>query len=254
MFLMYADEAGDPGLVNSPTRYFVVSGIVFHELRWSEVLNRIIDFRRRMRDLHGLKLREEIHAGAMLNKPRELLRIKKHNRLAIIRCYIDEISQIQDLNVINVVVDKRGKQPDYDVFEAAWSALIQRFENTIRRNNFPGPRNPDDRGMVFPDQTDDRALTILVRKMRRYNPIPNMPGFAPGYRNLLMAQVIGDPKFRLSHNSYFVQAADAASFALYQHLSPSSYIRRQRAHLFRKLEPVLCKVACRDDPMGIVWL
>lgn len=33
MYLMYVDESGDSGLLGSPTRYFVVSGIVLHELR-----------------------------------------------------------------------------------------------------------------------------------------------------------------------------------------------------------------------------
>jgi hypothetical protein len=28
MFLMYVDESGDPGLINSPTRYYVLSGLV----------------------------------------------------------------------------------------------------------------------------------------------------------------------------------------------------------------------------------
>ena len=33
MYLMYVDESGDSGLVNSPTRYFVLTGMVVHELR-----------------------------------------------------------------------------------------------------------------------------------------------------------------------------------------------------------------------------
>ena len=32
MFLMYVDESGDAGLVGSPTRYFVLTGLVVHEL------------------------------------------------------------------------------------------------------------------------------------------------------------------------------------------------------------------------------
>jgi hypothetical protein len=139
MFLMYADESGDPGLINSPTRYFVLSGLVFHELRWHSTLNRLIEFRKRMRNTQGLKLREEIHAGAMLTSPRDLLRIKKHQRLAIIRALLSEIAQLEDVSLINVLVDKRGKPDGYDVFGTAWSALIQRLENTIGHRNFPGP-------------------------------------------------------------------------------------------------------------------
>jgi hypothetical protein len=122
MYLMYADETGDPGLLNSPTRYFVLTGLVFHELRWHEYLERLISFRHRMRALYGLKLREEIHAAAMLTTPKGLVRIKKYDRLAIVRALIDELAQMPDLNIINVVVDKQDKPANYDVFGMSWSA------------------------------------------------------------------------------------------------------------------------------------
>ena len=51
---MYVDESGASGMVGSPTRYFVLSGIVIHELRWTEYLNRLINFRRRMKSKFGL--------------------------------------------------------------------------------------------------------------------------------------------------------------------------------------------------------
>jgi len=59
MYLMYVDESGDSGLNNSPTRYFVLTGIVIHELRWNDYLSRLIEFRKRMRSSFGLLLREE---------------------------------------------------------------------------------------------------------------------------------------------------------------------------------------------------
>lgn len=254
---MYVDESGDCGLTNSPTRYFVLTGLVLHELRWRTYLTQLVEFRRRMRTQHSLKLREEIHIAHMIGRrPGPLARIPKHERLAIYRKMLDELAGFTDLNIVNVVVDKQGKAPDYDVFGKAWTALIQRFENTIQHHNFPGPRNADERGMIFPDRTDDLKLTKLTRKLRHYNPVPGMRAMGySGYRNLLMAYVIGDPKFRLSHMSYFIQAADVAAFALYQHLQPNSYVRKKGAgNYFLRLDPVLCKVASSADPHGIVRL
>ena len=49
MYLMYVDESGDTGLANSPTRYFVLSGIVVHESRWREFINALVAFRRTLR-------------------------------------------------------------------------------------------------------------------------------------------------------------------------------------------------------------
>jgi hypothetical protein len=255
MYLMYIDESGDIGIAGSPTRYFILSGIVFHELRWSSCLDQLQKFRKQMQQKYGLRLREEIHASAFINNPGKLSRLPKHMRLSILREFADELAKITDLNIINVVVDKSTKPVDYDVFSVAWRALIQRFENTMAYRNFRGPVNPDDKGMLFPDNTDVKKLTLLVRQMRRYNPVPHQPNFGIGYRNLTISNLIEDPNFRESSNSYFVQAADLTAFLLYQHLSPNSYMKNKSGgNYFLRLVPILCKVASKNDPFGIVWL
>ncbi len=253
MFLMYVDESGDCGIAKSRTDYFVLSGLVVHELRWLECLNQLVDFRQRMRAAFGLKLREEIHAGAYLTRPGSLIRIKKNDRLTILRLFAEELASMESLSAINVIVDKSGKPDDYDVFENAWRALIQRFQNTISHRNFPGPTNPDERGILFPDDTDNKKLRVLLRKMRKYNPIPNRA--RQGYRDMPLASIIEDPNFRRSDDSYFVQAADLVAFTLYQKHAPNCYIRKKGArNYFDKLEPILCKVASKSDPYGLVRL
>lgn len=255
MYLMYVDESGDCGLQNSPTRYFVLSGLVIHELRWQTYLNQFIAFRQRLRQQFGLRLREEMHAAAMISSPGPLVRIKRYDRLAIIRAFADELAAMADANLINIVVDKQGKGPDYDVFDMAWRVLIQRFENTMSRHNFAGPANPDDRGMIFPDHTDDKKLVGLLRQMRRYNPVYHQAAVGVGYRNLTLSKVIEDPNFRQSDHSYFIQAVDLAAFLLYQRLAPNAYMRKKSGHTyFDRLDPILCKVASSKDPQGIVRL
>ena len=252
---MYINESGDSGLINSPTRFFVLTGLVIHELRWQAYLNALISFRKQLKQLYGLRLRDELHAAHLLTKPGELVFIKRHDRLAIIRSFADQLAAMTDFNVINIVVDKQGKISGYNVFEMAWKALIQRFENTMAHHNFSGPHNPDERGMLFPDHTDDKKLNQLLRQMRRYNPIPNQPLFGRGYRNMLLSNVIEDPNFRNSEHSYFIQAADLAAFLLYQHLTPSAYMRKKSGqNYFLRLDPILCKVASSADPHGIVRL
>lgn len=255
MFLMYTDESGDTGLVNSPTRFYVLTGLVMHELRWRECLDQLIDFRRRMRATFGLKLREEIHATELINKPGPLQRIKKHDRLTILRMLARELSSMPNINVINVVVDKQSKPPEYDCFSRAWQALIQRFENTMRYHNFPGPRNADDRGLILPDRTDDKKLVQLLRRMRYFNPVPNQTAFGMGSRNLQIKLVVEDPAFRDSTHSYFVQACDTLAYLLKQRLDPSSFMRKKGGnHYFNLLSPILCKAASTKDPDGIVRL
>jgi hypothetical protein len=256
MYLMYADESGDSGLVASPTRYFILTGLVIHELRWHEALTRLVSFRQRMRSAFGLLMREEIHAGRMLTRPGPLVPIKRNDRLSIIRHLLDELAGMDYLSIINVRVDKVGKPQDYDPFDKAWQALIQRFENTLNHRNFPGPANADDKGLIFCDETDHAALRRLYRKMRVYNPVPHQRVFyGPGYRQLPLTRVVEDPNIRRSDHSYFVQAADVAAFAAYQWHAPSRFIRNKGArNYFRRLEPVLCRVASTTNRLGIVEL
>ncbi len=166
---------------------------------------------------------------------------------------IDFEAGLPDVSIINVVVDKSGKLADYDVFQSAWRVLIQRFENTISHHNFPGPRNLQDSGLLVVDRTEESKLMRLTRKMRVYNPVPNMDG--SGYRQLPIATIVEDAVHRDSLHSYFVQLSDVNAYFLYQKQAPAGYIRKKGArHYFDRLGPVLCKVASLKDAQGIVRL
>lgn len=255
MYFLYVDESGDSGLRPGASPYFALSGVVIHELRWNEYLEQIVDFRKRMRTTFGLLLREEIHAAHFLNRPGSLVRIKRNDRLSIIRHFTNEIAGMTDLSVINVVVDKSTKAIGYDVLENAWGALIQRFSNTLSHRNFNGPANPADFGMIVPDMSETKKITQILRKMRRYNPVPNQARYGAGYRNLQIKNLVEDPYFKDSAHSYFIQAADLCAFNLYQHIAPSAYIKKKTGHgYFTRMDPILCKVASSSDPAGIVRL
>ena len=154
MYVVYVDESGDVWSKTGSSRYFALSGFVVHELRWHDTLDSIIDFRKHTRVKYGLKLREEIHASHFIHSPGDLARIAKSIRLRLLRDVIDFQAGLPDVSILNVVVDKNGKPADYDVFQFAWRALIQRFENTVTHRNFPGPQNPQDFGLLVVDQTE----------------------------------------------------------------------------------------------------
>jgi hypothetical protein len=257
VYFMYVDESGDSGVVNSPTRYFVLSGLVLHELRWQAYLDHLIQFRRTLKQTYGFRLREEFHAGAMITRPgTDLMRIKKHHRLAMIRHFADNLAAMTEFSIINVVIDKQGKRPDYDVFEMAWKALIQRFENTLSHHNFPGPRNADDRGLLVCDHTEDKKVTMVMRRMRKFNPVPHHPAFSSvGHRNLPVLSIVEDPNFRDSEHSFFIQAVDLAAFLVYQSMAPNRYMRKNSGqNYYRRLGPIFCTHASRSDPYGFVRL
>ncbi|MGA2058868.1 MAG: DUF3800 domain-containing protein [Thermoguttaceae bacterium] len=265
MYLMYADESGDCGMPSdgSPSRLFCLSGLVVHELRWRDTVAELLRFRHWLKQKYGVYLDAEIHAAAMINKPGKLDpsigKLKKHERLAIVRHFADKIATLADVSIINVVVDKQGNVPDKgEVFRWAWYSLFQRFENTIRYRNFPGPMNPHERGIVFPDNTDGGKLKRFLNDMRLSNPlrIQQQHG-AFVYKDEPIQVVIEDPVQRNSRESYLIQAADCAAFLLKQSIEPSAYMKKHGGNAYlQRLTPVLCKHASNKDPMrlGVVRL
>lgn len=253
MFLMYVDESGDPGLRHSPSQYFILTGLVVHEDHWRKCQDAILLFRKKMLGTFGMRLREEIHASAMISKPGALKRIKRNDRLTILRLFTREIASLEGISIINIVVNKEGKPDSYDVVERAWTALLQRFSNTMLHGNFNGSSSLSESGIVIPDQSDTAKITALARRMRRYNPVPNQQ--SDGYRRLETINIIEDPHFKDSRKSLFIQAADVAAYSLCQMLTPCSYIRKKSAHnYFKNLLPVLCTSASSSDPLGLVRL
>jgi hypothetical protein len=258
MYLMYVDESGDCGKPSdgSPCRYFCLSGVVVHELRWLDTINEILNFRRWLRTKYGVFLEAEIHAAEMISKPSKLdptlQRLSKHERLAIVRQFADKIATLSELRIINVIVDKHGKVPDKEeVFRWAWYSLFQRFENTIRYRNFPGPKIPDERGIVFPDNTDGGKLRKFLTTMRTINPLKVQTTGTPCVVNQPIKVLIEDPVMRDSRESYLIQAADCAAFLLKQNIDPSSYMRKHGGNAyFHRLAPVLCTQASLKDPSG----
>lgn len=255
MYLMYVDESGDTGTQSSPTPKFILSGLVFHELRWNPLFDDLIDFRRQLRVTTGFKLRDEIHAQAMVNgrkgKNRQLPR---HVRLHILKQCLEWVASKADIRIVTVCVDKSNKTDPGSVFSLAWETLIQRFENTLSHRNFTGPANPDDRGMLIPDNTNGELLNRIVRRMRRYNPISNNLGmYASGYRNLPLNHIIEDPFTKDSADSLFLQMIDVVAYFAFQMYRPNPYVKKKGArNYYSLLDPVLLKVASRAHPLGIV--
>lgn len=264
---MYVDESGDTGLCppkgRSPTSLFCLTGLVVHELRWVETLKELVQFRHWLKWKYRVYLDDELHSAELITKartlPKSLQRLRKHQRLAILRHHADQLARLTDIRLINVCIDKT-LQKDADsnkVFRRAWYALFQRFENTILHRNFPGPANDHERGIVFPDRTDAIRLKSHLEDMRVRNLLySKRPDGSRTATDEPIRLLIEDPVCRDSRHSYFIQAADCAVFLFKQHLQPNAYMKKHgaNAYLNTRLKPVLCTHASNFDPLGIVRL
>lgn len=254
MYLMYVDESGNCGLNDRESYLFILTGLIVHDSNWRVCLDKLVGFRKHLKSKYGLLQKEEIHASDFINNtPPNLLRIPRKKRWKILVEFTDLISSINYFSLVNILVDKRRKPLTFDVFEIAWKSLIQRFENTIGYGNFPGFKNEKEYGLILPDHTDDPKLEKLLRKMRRFNPVPHSLEWGEGYRDLPLAYVVEDPNFKDSRHSYFIQAADLCAYLLYQREAPNQYMKRgNKKKTYLKLKPVLFTSASRSDPLGIV--
>jgi hypothetical protein len=252
VYLMYVDESGDTGRKPGSSRYFCLSGLVVHESDWRPMIAALLAHRKVLKANYGLPLRTEIHASEYMQKA--VHGIAKHERLAILRNLLDEVAKHQFLSLTHVVVDKSGKPAEYDVLQAAWGTLFQRFENTLKHGNFPGSHRQSF-GMVITDATSGTKLMRLMRRMAVYNPIPSMAHFGGGVRNIPIVRIIEDPSGRDSAESLPIQVCDVAAYFLKQSLDPSGYVKRKRASgYFGRLAPVLNVHASRNDRLGVVRL
>lgn len=252
MYLMYVDESGDTGRKPGSSRFFCLSGIVVHESNWRRYINALIAHRKILRANYGLPVRAEIHASEYLQKA--VFNISKHDRLAILRNCLDELSKLNYISITNVIVDKNGKPANYDVLENAWGVLFQRFENTIRNSNFPGG-DESDYGLVITDAVSGKKLIRLMRRMAVFNPIPNNAYYGPGSRNIPILKVIEDPSSRDSKESLPVQYCDVVAYFLKQLCDPNSYVKRKHAREYiARLRPVLNTHATKTNRLGIVLI
>lgn len=252
MYLMYVDESGDSGLVNSPTEYFVLSGLVVHESRWRDFLTALISLRRNLKVRYGLPIRAEIHAAHFINK--KPIDLPRNTRLATLRVTLDELAKLDYISITNIVTKKAGKDASQDVFIRSWQTLFQRFENTLTNGNFPGGYK-NDYGIVITDATAGKKLSQLVRKMAVINYIPNDARFGGGSRNLPITRVIEDPYGKDSAHTLPVQMADVAAYFLHQRYKPCAFVKKHGAEqYFDRLKPVLNPWATRYGPAGIVEL
>ena len=265
MYLMYVDECGDCGMkncggANGASRYFVLSALVLHESQWTDFL---ADTSTRLDELYGkygMDRKLEIHAKAMLGRSeKQYSTMRKVDRLMLLRDVMRfEGTQHDKIRVINVVVDKQRKNGSYDVFGHAWDALINRFENTIQHANFPivkpGTRAAyPEHGMILVDQTDEKKLRELIRRMRWNNLVPSTFGASLYQHNIKW--VIEDAMHKDSKHSIPVQLCDVNAYFLRQLLDPNSTVRKHDAqNYFYQLTPVLLTEAARNDPLGIVRL
>lgn len=259
MYFIYVDESGDPGLSGGGTDFFYISGLIVHETHWNTVFQRFLDLRRGLSSRYGIPQRTALHATEIVNGHGDFHHsqygLTPPQRFDLYREVMEFLAQLPEVRVLNVCVRKDRINiplgPNFDLFDFTWRMFIQRFHTFVDRG---GHLNRDNEyGLIFSDRTHNEQLRRLLRQMRAFNLVPSQIPGSPA-RPILVTRILDDPIPRESNHSYFVQMADMIAFALARRDYPRTNLQRfQFETYFDIIDPILLKVASRNQPQGIVY-
>jgi len=235
MQFIYVDESGDPGAYHADTdtpggsKHFILSSVAIPADRWFETLSAFARLRSALLAQHGLPGWPEFHAREVLfpddRSPFRALR-NRAIRVEFLRSLAKRIAtELPQLCVASVALDKSAFSPTVDLHDHAWSHLIQHCEWRLQR------LGPSVHGLLLADETSEHRLRRLMRRMRH--------GLLRQHGHPLV-RFTEDPVIRQSHYSFPIQIADLVAYTLYQRLWPKGALRRYGADkLYLELSPIL---------------
>jgi hypothetical protein len=235
MYFMYVDESGDPGCYNgSNTPHFILSGLIIAEQDWTAGLARMLAFREGVKEATGLAKKIEFHSSELI-RPHKLEAYKAIHKSVRVRLLKSFIGQFPDFfpsgRILSVCLDKQQLATENSYQELAWRRLLREFDNFLGQQG--------QLGIVVADDTNESALRVLFRAMRK----ESQP----------ITAILEDVICRQSIHSYYVQAVDAIAFCLYQQEYSRGSSRKFDLHqLFKTLDGLLVKEAAPLDPQGII--
>ena len=212
--VFYIDESGSADL-------FIMTSVTIPLLRktedggwrfvWEEHLDRYQEFRRNLRDTHGIRVGKELHTSKMVSGRGNYLlkgqRLGTRAAAGVYRWILRRLDQfLPESSVITVTADPDSSLYGATRLEACLHALFQRMQRTCAAN--------DTNAMTFFDQGHGENLSIY-RKAKVHLPTgSSMGGWQTGLtRNIPMSNFFKDGNFKDSKHSLFIQAADLIAYA-----------------------------------------
>lgn len=238
MWFAYIDESKEQNNV------FVYTALILNGDDWTTVFSAVKDFRKSLREAYGIYQAHELHAwkfaagkGQISDRP-----ISKALRAQIFRETLRFIAGCGH----------------FQLFSSVNSNERYAFERLLNRVN-RAAESVGERVLLFCDQGQEVEFTRRVRRMRVYNPIPSNRGKWGGSdettRNIPVIQIVEDPIFKNSRESYFIQLVDFCSYALLRMERPIP----SRTELgYDQMFPILASITARNanlrDPrnLGII--
>jgi hypothetical protein len=237
MHLIYIDDSADEKLS-------VYSALAIPTTDWRAAFQQIREYRRTLRQAYGIYVYKELHAWRFVSGRGKISDrvIFRHQRVAIFNEMLDLMTKLPGARLFNSVFPKQE-------WETGFEWLVNRINRTLQAWG--------SQGILICDEGHEVAITRMIRRMMVFNPIPSQYGVWRGtgrtWQNLPLDRLVEDPFFKTSDQSYFIQLADFAAYALLRRENPiPSKTHYGLDQSFNRLSPILVREARPRDPDGII--
>jgi hypothetical protein len=206
----YRNPSTSPGSTGaSSSMTFTLGCVLVDALRWPDVFDNIIDYRRFLRDQFRIPVRAEIKANFLLRNggPLRPLHLSEAARFRVYRGLL-RLQDKLDLRAFAVVIHKERLPAVLDPREVAWEYLIQRLERFTEKGST--------RALLIHDEGEGALVRSLVRRARRIGSAGS--AFGTGSLRRPARLLLDDPVMRKSHESYLLQLADLNAYAAFRRL------------------------------------
>jgi hypothetical protein len=235
MWFAYIDESKDPG------RFYVYTALIMNADGWRGAFEKVKSFRRQLRDEHGIYLLKELHAWKFAGGKGRPAKgtIGKLERSVVFRKVLRFIASSNTF----VVASSCNTNQQY-----AFERLINRLNRTARGLN--------QNVVLFFDEGEERNIVSSVRRMKVFNHIPSNRGVwwdtGATTKNITLDNIVEDPIFKDSEQSYFIQLADFCAYALLRMERPiASRTKYGYDTMYRELARCSRRRHNLNDPRGM---
>jgi hypothetical protein len=237
MNLVYIDDSKDE-------KCSIFSALSIPEENWQKAFQMLKGFRKEIKKSDGIYVYKELHAWEFVSGRGKIADniVFKSRRCAIFDQTLTLIASLPGARLFNTV-----SPPGKDEISFEW--LLNRINifSCKAKNN----------AILICDQGKEKSYTRLRRRMGSYNPIPSQyqkwSETGAFHKNIPINNIVEDPFFKDSSQSYFIQLADFCAYALLRRENPlPSKNKYGLDKSFALLSGILVREASRKDPEGII--
>jgi hypothetical protein len=214
--MAYVDETGDTGdpSLKGASSCFALGCVLVDLESWATAFERILEFRRGIRNSFGVPMRAEIKANYLIRNSGGLrdFDLSPSQRSYIYREHLRLLKTLP-AQAFAVVTDKEKTGASGTAcLDMTWEMLLQRLERlcTYEKTTV----------MISHDEGENDMVRKYVRKARRHLTAGAMDG--GGGLRFRADKILEDPIPRNSQHSYFIQMADLVAYAGWRsYMAPS---------------------------------